>query len=338
MISKTQNKISAGASLKRINKPMKLKQLKIFIEIAESGSLGKASDKIGIAQPAMSRHIKLLEEEVGTKLFERHARGMQLTEAGDVLLERVLGPVQQLETTIDHVASLESDPRGTVVLGIVPTVSYVLSSKLAIAVGEALPNVSLRIVEGYSGHLLDWLYKGDIDMCLIYGPSTNYHCRTRELLYDELYLVGREGELSEENPITIKELEGKKFVLPSRPHGLRNRLESAANKKGIKLDVKLEADSYRVLKDLVSAGIGYTALPRAAVQKELEQGLFSIAPLVKPKIMRQIIMAQPAGQPDTHATEAVVKLTINTMSDLIVKGDWPAVKARDFHIDDTSLD
>ena len=149
---------------------MDLKQLKTFICVAEAGSLSQASDRLHIVQPALSRQIKLLEHEVGIDLFTRHARGMELTDAGKQFLERVSGLVRQLEVSIHDVQSLRGEVKGHVALGLMPTISTVLSVRLIQQVAKQLPGVTLRLVEGYSVHLLEWLQRGDI--CLLYtSPS-----------------------------------------------------------------------------------------------------------------------------------------------------------------------
>ncbi|QCI67180.1 LysR family transcriptional regulator [Phreatobacter stygius] len=305
---------------------MDLKQLKTFIRVAETGSLSKASDRLRLAQPALSRQIKLLEAEIGMPLFIRYGRGMQMTEAGQELLARVAGLVHQLETSIDDVRSLRTVPSGTVALGMMPTVSYVLAARLARRVAAELPGISLRIVEGYAGHLVDWLHRGDVDATLLYGPSSDLHLRVTDLLYEELVLVGPStARLDAEVPMPVAALAGLELVLPSRSHGLRAVVETAAQKARIDLTVRFEADSFRVLKDLVEAGLGYTVLPISAIRREERAGLFKTAPLEKPKVTRQIILALPSSRTDTRATRALVDLVIDEIATLVANGDWVAV-------------
>ncbi|MBN8942899.1 MAG: LysR family transcriptional regulator [Rhizobiales bacterium] len=305
---------------------MDLKQLKTFIRVAETGSLSKASDRLRTAQPALSRQIKLLEAEIGTPLFIRYGRGMQLTEAGQELLARVAGLVHQLEKSVEDVRSLRTQPSGTVALGMMPTVSYVLAARLARRVATELSGISLRIVEGYAGHLVDWLHRGDVDATLLYGPSSDLHLRVTDLMFEELVLVGPPTcGLDPGKAVPVADLAGLELVLPSRPHGLRAVVETAAQKARIELAIRFEADSFRVLKDLVEAGLGYTVLPMSAIQREARAGLFRTAPLEKPKVVRQVILALPASRTDTRATRAVVDLAIDEIATMVAKGDWIAV-------------
>src|SRR5579871_2832719 len=134
---------------------MDFRQLRTFSCVAELGSLSKASDTLRVAQPALSRQIKLLEHELRAELFTRNGRGMVLTEAGRLLLARTSGIVRQIDQIRDDIQSHAGAPSGRVVLGLVPTVSCVLSARLARLTVESYPDISLCIVESYSGHLVD---------------------------------------------------------------------------------------------------------------------------------------------------------------------------------------
>ena len=147
---------------------MDLKQLRTFRAVAELGSLSKAADRLRAAQPALSLHIKLLEHELRVELFVRNGRGMLLTSAGRMLLDRTTGLIRQIEQVSDDLKSANGNPSGRVILGLVPTVSAVLSGRFARRVITEFPDVSLRIVESYGGHLVEWLHRGEMDLAIIY--------------------------------------------------------------------------------------------------------------------------------------------------------------------------
>jgi DNA-binding transcriptional LysR family regulator len=305
-----------------------LKHLKTFILVAETGSLSRASDRLRLAQPALSRHIRLLEASVGLPLFHRTGRGMQLTEAGQILLGRISGVVHQLDSALDEVRSATTAPRGPVALGMMPTVSYFLAARLMRRVAQELPEVSLRVVEGYAGHLIDWLHRGEVDATLLYGPASDVHARTTSLAFEELVLVGpATGNTTSLSSVPISALGNVDLVLPSRPHGLRAVIESAARKAGIALSVRFEADSFHVLKELTETGFGCTILPRSAIARELASGRLAATPIRRPKIMREVVLALPPGRSETRATAAVLAVLRREIADMIAAGDWIAVTA-----------
>lgn len=304
---------------------MDLKQLRTFIMVAESGSLSSASDRLRLAQPALSRQIKLLEDEIGFDLFIRSGRGMQLTEHGGVLLSRVAGLIKQLDDSIQDVRSLLAEPTGNVVLGCIPTASHVVAGRIAVRVAAELPQVSLRIVEGYAGHLIDWLHRGEVDLAVLYGPSSDLHLRISDIMFEELVLVSPAGKAPEGDEVPVAALGDLNLVLPSRPHGLRLLVEAAAAKAATTINVKFQADSFRVLKDIVAAGLGHTILPLSAFYREPQMELYQITRLVSPRISRRLVMALPPNRPDTKATAAVRDLVTDEILRMVKSGEWRTV-------------
>lgn len=304
---------------------MDLKELRTFILVAQTGSLSKASDRLRLAQPALSRQIKLLESEMGVLLFDRSPRGMQLTAAGKEFFGRISGLVRQIDQSVIDVRSNASKISGQVSLGVMGTVSHILSARLIQRVAADLTEVSLRIVEGSSNRLVEWLQSGEIDISLLYGPATNSHFRTRELFSEELFLIGPpDSPLRNDTPLRFSQLERFDLILTSRMRGIRAIVENAAARAKLTLKIRFEADSFMVMKDLVSKGLGYTILPKSALSTGRRNTRYTIAPVVGPKLRRQIILALPSGRSDTRAASAVVDYIITETADLIQLGKWEA--------------
>lgn len=304
---------------------MDLKQLRTFIVVAESGSLSRASDRLRLAQPALSRQIKLLEAEVGYDLFSRSSRGMVLTLHGAALLERTSGLVQQLDGAIDDVRSMGSEPAGQVVFGCIPSASYVIAGRIAIRVARELPKISLRILEGYAGHQITWLQRGEVDLALLYGPASDLHLRVTEIMFEELVMVSPRDSGPERKEIGMADLGKLDLVLPSRPHGLRLVVEAAATRASTVLNVRYEADSFVVLKEIVAAGLGHTVLPLSAFYREQQDGLYQITRIAKPRVSRQLVMALPSNRGDSRATKAVRDLALDEIARMVASGEWRTV-------------
>ena len=302
---------------------MDLRQLRTFSCVAELGSLSKASDTLRVAQPALSRQIKLLEHELRAELFTRNGRGMVLTDAGRVLLARTAGIVRQIDQVRDEIQSAGGPPSGRVVLGLVPTVSCVISARLARRTVDRYPGISLCIVESYSGHLMEWLHRGEMDLALIYGPSSDLHLTVQSLGRDTIVAVGPRGSgLAQKKQVDIGWLLRQRLVLPSHSHGLRALIEHAAAKKKLKLDVKLEADSFRVLTSLVEEGLGYTLLPPSSVRNEVAAGRLETAAIAKPAPMRELTLASPIDHPGSSAITLITELIRDELSACREDGLW----------------
>ena len=302
---------------------MDIRQLRTFSCVAELGSLSKASDTLRVAQPALSRQIKLLEHELRAELFTRNGRGMVLTDAGRVLLARTAGIVRQIDQVRDEIQSTGGPPSGRVVLGLVPTVSCVISARLARRTVDRYPGISLCIVESYSGHLMEWLHRGEMDLALIYGPSSDLHLTVQSLGRDTIVAVGPRGSgLAQKKQVDIGWLLRQRLVLPSHSHGLRALIEHAAAKKKLKLDVKLEADSFRVLTSLVEEGLGYTLLPPSSVRNEVAAGRLETAAIAKPAPMRELTLASPIDHPGSSAITLITELIRDELIACREQGLW----------------
>jgi len=304
---------------------MDFKRLVNFVRVAEAGSVSRAADRMRIAQPALSRQMQLLEEEMGVRLFERHRRGMALTEAGEELRTRLTGPLRQIEQVFEDVRTLSRAVGGNIAFGMPPTTSYVLAGPLARSVVAHAPNVSLRVVEGYGAHLIDWLQRGEIDAALLYGPASDLQLKAEELLVEEIMLVGPpDSDLRPETPVSFAELSKLPLVLPSHPHGLRIVVDNAAARARVPIDVRFQADSFLLMKELVESGLGYTCLPLSAFSREAEAGRLRHATLENPRVTRQLVLATQPGNAATRATSVLGTLVRQEIAALVAAGRWKA--------------
>jgi len=126
---------------------MDVRQLRYFTEIVEAKSFTRAADRVRVAQPALGLQIRKLEEELGVSLLHRHSRGVEPTEAGIVLLGHANAILKQIEQAQRDVTDLSGPPRGAVVLGITPTASALLATRLIRTCQALYPGVSLNLFD-----------------------------------------------------------------------------------------------------------------------------------------------------------------------------------------------
>lgn len=303
---------------------MELSQLRTLIHVAELGSLSKAADRLHIAQPALSRQIRLLEQELGVRLFDRHGRGMVVTEQGQDVLRHALRVMAELEEIRATVADEDAPLRGHVSIGMPPTVADILSEPLVSAFRDTHPEATLRIVSAYSGYLLDWMHRGEIDASVLYDPKSARTLRIQPLLEETLFLIGPPGAgLSQDVPVDFAALEGQRLLLPSAAHGLRTILDRCAAERGFALFVPVEADSYSTLKGLVRGGHGQTILPRAPIHGDLIRGELCAAPLHNPVPMRRLILSCPTDRPIPRLARFAGAVIAQNVARMVQGGVWP---------------
>ena len=301
---------------------MDLRQLKTFICVAESGSLSRASDRLRIAQPALSRQIKLLEHKVGTELFNRHVRGMDLTEAGKILLNRISGPIHQLEQSVLEVKSLDTDIHGEVKLGVLPTIMDEFSIRILEYVKEKYPGISLYLKEAYSVNLIEWLQSGEIDVSFLYGPASVYHLQAHDLLNDEIVLMSPPGHLQAGDKIHISEIAKLPLTLPNRPFGPRLIVDKIAAAAGVSLEPSYTVDSFGIAVSMVTSGLCHGFMPISSVAHLEAAGKMELRSIAPGNAKRQLILAQSFTGLNARVTEAVVNSVLKVIKDMKRQGIW----------------
>lgn len=302
---------------------MEITQLRTLIHVAELGSLSKAADRMHIAQPALSRQIRMLEEELGVRLFDRHGRGMVITEHGREVLDHAVRVMAELDEIRARTADGEAPLTGEIAIGVPPTVADIISVPLVAAFGRAHPQVRLRLVSAYTGYLLDWLHRGEIDLAILYDPRSARSLRSRPLLLENLFLIGPpEAGFSPVRAVPFRRLEGARLLLPSMRHGLRTIVERCAAEAGIVLDVAVEADSYSTLKDLVRHGHGWTILPLAPIHDDIAAGRLTGGALIDPGPVRRLILSYPADRPVSRLVRFAGETVTTIVQDLVERGIW----------------
>lgn len=302
---------------------MDLPQLRTLLAVAELGSLSKAADRLRIAQPALSRQIRLLEEELGSRLFERHGRGMVITDTGRQIVGRASRIMSEVNGIFGDIADLSESLTGHVVIGMPPTVAEIVTVPLVAAFRKSHPNMELRVVSAFTGYLLDWLQRGEIDIAVLYDPRPTRSLRSTPLLQESLFLIGPAGHpFSLYRAVPFRQLGEETLFLPSRQHGLRSILERYAADAGITLKVGVEADSLSILKDLVKNGLGTTILPLPSIHEDVASGRLTAAPLIDPAPTRRLVLSFPNDRPVSRAARFAADSIIAIAADLVTRGVW----------------
>jgi DNA-binding transcriptional LysR family regulator len=302
---------------------MDLKQLRALLAVAETGSATKASDVLCIVQPAVSRHIKLLEEEFGVELFARGPHGMVLTDAGRTLVEHGRRALTELDRARAEMQPTPGSISGVASLGLLPSSCELLASELVVGVRDKHPRINVRLTVGYAGHLIRWLEAGEVEAALLYDLKPTPGLEVEALLDEQLFLVAPRGQVPKKRQATIEMLRNVPTVLPNAPHGLRNVVEHACALAGISLNVVAETNSLKLQKNLVAQGFGWTILPSCAISEEIALGTLAGIPFTQPTLTRRIVLAHSATRRPSVAASFAMKELVALMKRLASSGGWP---------------
>lgn len=286
---------------------MNLRHLRYFVAIVDHGSMVKASDALFVAQSALSQHMRNLEAELGVQLLLRTGRGVVPTDAGHELLHRARAILVQLDDAQRALREQSATPQGNVTLGLPPSVSAMIAVPLILQMQQALPKVALRVAEGMSGYVLDWLQAGQVDLGLVYGIQRAPGIVTSALYTERLFFIAPPDS---DTPAVLPfaALEGYPLILPGRQHGLRDMIDRLAREHRLSLRIQVEIDAMSQMKLLVRHGVGCTVLPLPAVQEELRRGELRAVPIVEPEIDRTIYIANASDRPQSPAVTATIRI------------------------------
>jgi LysR family nitrogen assimilation transcriptional regulator len=295
---------------------MDLKQLEYFVRVAELGSFTKASLALDVAQPALSRQVRLLEVELRQNLLVRNGRGATPTEAGKLLLEHGRGILHQVERAREELGRVRGALAGRVAIGLPPSLARVLTVPLTRAFRAQLPEASLSISEGLSATMQEWLATGRLDIAVLYNAQPAPEIDISPLQDEELLLVEpRPAGLAEEPPpppVSLAEVAQLQLVIPSRPNALRMHVESEMANIGCRPRVALEIDGVSAILDLVADGAGAALLSRNAVASSIRPSAYRTRSILPP-LRTRLCLATSSLRPATLTQQTTLNLIRQTL-------------------------
>ncbi|HTT10329.1 MAG TPA: LysR substrate-binding domain-containing protein [Burkholderiaceae bacterium] len=285
---------------------LNLRQLETFVKVAELGSFSKAALILSLAQPALSRQVRLLETELRQNLLLRTGRGVVLTEPGKRFYEHSVAILQMVAHAREDLVAARGEPTGHVVIGLPPSMGRMLTVPLVAGFRRELPKARLAIVEGFSTHITEWIATGRVDIGLVHNPEAQAAIETTPILEESLCLVSptsakraRGAKLQQGDTVRLADLARFPLAVPERSHAIRRLLETQAALAGIKLQIALEVSSVQSILDLVRAGVGHAVLWRTAVIAFGNPAAFKVRPLVDPVLTSTLCLAISAHKPAT---------------------------------------
>jgi LysR family nitrogen assimilation transcriptional regulator len=291
---------------------MDLKQLEYFVRVAELGSFTRAAIELDVAQPALSRQVRLLEVELRQTLLVRNGRGAVPTEAGKVLLEHGRGILYQVERAREDLGRLRGGLSGRVAVGLPSSVARVLTVPLTRAFREKLPEARLSISEGLSGGLQETLISGRLDIVVLYNAQPTRELDILPLLEEELLLVrARPPGLHEDpppGPVTLEAVSQMPLVIPSRPNAIRMHVESEMAAVGLRPNVTLEIDGVSAILDLVLDGAGCAVLSHNALLNSPRPSAYTAQRIGSPPLRIALSLATSLQRPATPVQKAALEL------------------------------
>tara|TARA_R110002110_G_scaffold395138_2_gene609543 strand:+ start:33501 stop:34439 length:939 start_codon:yes stop_codon:yes gene_type:complete len=305
---------------------MDLKQIRSFVAVYGDGSINSAAERLNIAQPSLSQQIKTLEESIGVQLFERHARGVRPTPAGDRFYDdcrKILGDVESAAQTMREFSSGVS---GSLDVGLIPTVTKGVLSRVLPAFIDALPNVELRVVEAFSGTLTNWVMSGELDFAIGTEPPRHDGLEMRVLSSEPLVLVsGQKAGMPHLEPVSLKGLSSVNLVMPSAQHSLRTLIERDIKLGNISPGRVVEIDGLFGALEFIRNTDFSAILPVTTVVSDLDSRAFSVSPIIDVQTSFEFFLVHQTQKPLSLAARDLVERLESSLQHSAAA--WAAIRA-----------
>lgn len=265
---------------------MELDQLRYFLQLAERGNFTRAAEDLMISQPALSRSIQRLEEELGQPVFERQTRSVTLTDAGALLQSRARQILSILEDTKSEIN--DDGQSGCVRVGAIPTIAPFFLPTILQEFSKAFPKANLIVQENTTDRLLKSCTQGEIDLAIVALPIPAKYLEVEELFEEELLLVLPPNHPLVDRPnVSLSDVEPYPFVLLDEAHCLSDNIVSFCRQRSF-LPVTVERTSQlAMVQELVSLSHGVSLIPAMARRRdESERRVYRS--LIDPKPTRTV--------------------------------------------------
>jgi LysR family nitrogen assimilation transcriptional regulator len=301
---------------------MDLRKLRYFATVAELGSFTKAAARLHVAQPALSRHVRELEAEVGLELLSRVGRHIRPTDAGHALLRHSRTIERDLERLNDDMRARKDTPTGRVILGVPPALADIVVPAVVRRIQDEYPLISISIVEGISPVLSEWVQNHEIDLAIL-GLACEGDKRVLPglkveiLVAEDMVVFQKANGAANPRSYSLSILMTKQLVLSENFAAI---VRSQLGTPELKLNVSLEIESVQAIKALVLAGQAATILPISMLYHELRQRRVVASSITMRGVKRQIMLAQPSFCQMTQATKAVIRIVKEEIERMDRKG------------------
>ncbi|ECM2679960.1 tricarballylate utilization LysR family transcriptional regulator TcuR [Salmonella enterica subsp. enterica serovar Typhimurium] len=301
---------------------MELRQLRYFVRIIETGSMGSAAQDLDIGVSALSQQMSRLENELAIRLLQRTSRGVTPTNAGLAFYSQAQLALRHADDAI--LAAREARLSGHVSVGMAPSTASILGIPFIHAMQENYADVRLHVVESLSGNLERMINTRQIDLAIVFQKDKILRWSARPILEEQLFLIGSHTLLAAlpDNPITPEQLAGIPLIMPSQGHGLRGRLDAVCQEHALNVEIVAEIDGLALLMRAVRDGLGATLQPGAAIS-HLDNDALRVIGVHNPVLSRPNFLVSLSDDELTPAGLAARVVLTKVMRQLVDAGEWP---------------
>lgn len=276
--------------------------------MARTGNFSRAAEQCHVAQPSLSQQIQKLEDELGERLFDRMKREAKLTPHGEAFLRRAVRILEEVDAAKREATDARDLLRGTVTVGVLPTIAPYLLPDAMTQFTEKFPGVEIMVQEDTTARLLKLAHGYEIDFALASQPIQDERLEVKELFSEELLLALPPGHpLTRKRTVVVADLEGERLIVMKGGHCLGDQVLGFCDRRAVKPKISFRSSQLETIQALVSAGLGLSLIPAMAARSERED-LPEYRSLQSPRPERRIVAARPKQRPPGRAASEFLKM------------------------------
>ena len=272
-----------------------LRQLRVFQAVALHSNFTRAGDQVGLTQPAVSRCVTELEQQLGLKLLDRTTREVALTEAGRSLALRLERVLEELDSVLLDVRGLATQRQGRVRVASSPTLSANLMPECIARCRQEHPGLDLLLLDRIQHDALASVLSGEVDFGVVIDPAQRDDLHAEPILSEPFCLVCPPAHrLARRRSVRWNALAGEPLVLLDHASGSRRLIDEALRDQGVQAPVVQEVGHVTTIFRMLDAGLGISVVPTLALPPAGLQGL-AVRPLT-PRVERSIVLVRRANR------------------------------------------
>ena len=287
---------------------MEMQQLRYVVAVARTANFSRAAEQCHVSQPTLSQQIQKLEGELGERLFDRMKRAVKLTPHGEAFLRRAVRVLEEVDAAKREAKEATDLLRGTVSIGVLPTLAPYLLPAVIVEFTEKFPGVEIVIQEDTTARLLKLLHACEVDFALASQPIQDGRLEVRELFAEELLLALPPGHpLTRKRTVNATDLEKERLIVLKEGHCLGDQVLRFCDRNDLHPMISFRSAQLETIQSLVCAGVGLSLIPAMAANSgHGDRPVYRS--LAAPKPERKIVAAWPKQHPPGRAAGAFLKL------------------------------
>ncbi|MDW6003301.1 LysR family transcriptional regulator [Vibrio mangrovi] len=295
-------------------------RMRYFLEIARAGSLTRAAKELHVAQSALSLHLRSLEDDMGTSLFDRLPRGVTLTEAGKILFSHCQSIMRAIEQAEHATKDVGVNPTGDVIIGIIFSLFPTLGISILEDCKKRFPGIRVMMCEGDSKRLRESLENQTHDIVIM---PQDIPAPTAQVLFEEsMYVIGPAGYFpSDSATIHPREVLQLPLIVPPEKHEIWFTINSFSEREGIQPNIVWRIEGLAATKHAIRCNLGFSLLTLSAISDGMEKEQYSFAKISNGDVNRVIVLDMATSHPATRAMKEVHQLILE---------NWPRYMEHSF--------